>query len=102
MGIVVSSKLRLLYPWKTQVSTTNLMRGLVDFRASVDMVVLAQDWVSNLLQTLAALPQTREPTEPPNRRLDGYQSMPGCCKDEKYLLPCQVLNHNPLVAQPTA
>jgi len=43
MGIVVSSKLQLLYPWKTQVSTTNLMRGFVDFRASVDKVVLAQD-----------------------------------------------------------
>jgi hypothetical protein len=63
------------------------MRGLVDFRASVDMVVLAQDWVSSLLHTLAALPQKQEPTEPPNRRLGGYQSLPWCFKDEKNLLP---------------
>lgn len=40
------------------------MRGLVGFRASVDMVVLAQDGVSSLLHTLAPLAQEQEPTEP--------------------------------------
>jgi hypothetical protein len=61
---VVSFRLQLFYPWKTQVSTTNLIRGLVDLRASVNMVVLAQDGVSTLLHMLAALPQEQEPTEP--------------------------------------